>query len=1004
MIQDIYPLSPAQQGMLFHSLVDDASGVYVVQVGFTLVGSLAHSAFKSAWQKLIDRHDLLRTAFVWENVESPLQVVGKKASFKLAELPSETDLADWLSEDRKKGFQLTAAPLFRVATLPLGPNKTRVIWTYHHLVLDGWSLPLLFQEWLQHYTSAQPQLSPALPYKDYIRWLGQRDDKVAIDYWKRYLDGYITPISLPPAGDSGSHSVHFRLSTKSTEKLHQTAKRERVTLSTIVNGAWAILLSRYGDQDDVVFGLARSGRPPELERIERRVGMFINTMPLRIDVAAEDVFEWLRSINNQQQEQQPHEHISLTEVHQASQLPRNLPLFESVVVFENYPINESAIPDEIGVRLEDVQLEEQTNYPLSLFVVAGAALEGKLYFSQLGRDLVENIACDLAAILEEFASSGTGIRPSQLFPTPASCDSGEQFSVEELMPVHQSFAQKASASPDKTAAIFGDTELTYAELDARVDALAAKLPRGATIGILQKRSIEMVVSLLAVLKAGCHYVPLDPSHPAARRDYILKDANVDLLLDDSQTVDRAGAASKADASQLAYLIYTSGTTGNPKGVPITHENLANLVRAMADRIGFTKDNRLLALTTLAFDIAALEIFLPLVTGGTVVIADEAMTQDGEKIVAAIQRHRIDTVQGTPATWQLIHAAQKDFPALRILCGGEAIPHELANSLVNSGAIVWNVYGPTETTIWSGALQLTSELLTGAQVPVGGPLANTTFHLLDSRNRPVPHGVAGELCIGGAGLSPGYHGKPDLTKERFVHIHETDTLVYRTGDQVLARADGNFEFLGRTDYQIKLRGYRIELPEIEAALQTHPAVKEAVAVLQNEGNPEARIVAAIIGQAETSDLKQHLADRLPSYMLPAVIHQLKEFPLTPNRKIDRKAIAKLATESVSTGAPPSTDLEKSLAEIWRGLLQVDSVSIHDNFFEMGGHSLLILKAQNKLREKVGVDLPLADLFRHPTLASLAAHIGNTASDKPETNRSDALQAGRSRLAQRRRIKA
>ena len=1052
-IQDIYPLSPTQEGMLFHSLASPNSGVYVVQVSFLLRGSLDKPAFLVAWRQLIAHHSALRTAFAWENIKAPVQVVGKKAALNWSEpaTPAKDEEQDWLARDRHRGFQLNQAPLFRIATFSQGEKQTRIVWTYHHLILDGWSLPILFQDWLQHYATASKgteprQPSPQLPYKDYICWLRTQNKDAALNYWSRYLEHFqstrsitVAQVFKPPApepqtkANHPSISISFNLSKSTTEKLNDLARREHITLSTVINGAWAILLSRYTGQDDVIFGLARSGRPPELDQIERRVGMFINTLPLRVRVDTGNTFEWLRTLNRQQKEQQPHEHVSLTEVHQSSQFPRNLPLFETVVVFENYPINEQAPSKTLGLQLSDVKIEEQTNYPLSLFVTGGKRLAGRLYSSpaHYQQPTVRQITTTLEAILTKLAGLETGnLPPLDLFPLPAvhPSSSGEEKPVEALQLVPVTVGHWAAKRPKKAAVVFGETKLTYEQLNTRANALAAKLQPGKAIGILQNRSIEMVVSLLAVLKAGCYYVPLDPSHPPSRRESIIEDAGLDCLLVTEKTAELAKgfpilvvAGEEAhgtnetpespafDHTKLAYLIYTSGTTGKPKGVRINHGNLANLLHSMAERIAFTEDNRLLALTTVAFDIAALEIFLPLVTGGTVVIADETTTQDGERILAAIHRHQIDTLQGTPATWQLIHSAlgtENWDPTFRILCGGEALPYELAESLLKTGATVWNLYGPTETTIWSGALRLTQEHLADGRVPIGGPLANTSFHVLDSRHRLVPAGVAGELCIGGAGLSPGYHNLPELTDQRFVALQQPAHLVYRTGDQVRKRSDGNIEFIGRMDDQIKLRGYRIELGEIEAALENHPDVKEAVAAVQNGGSTEARLVAVVVFQPgvepNTHNLRQHLADRIPSYMIPSVFKSLNKLPLTPNRKVDRKAISQLVTSpSLRTGVPPTTGIEQSLARIWQDLLQVDSVSIHDNFFEMGGHSLLILKAQNQVQEQLNIEVALADFFRHPTLYSLAFHIGNhQANSESVQDRGSELRRGRNRLARRR----
>lgn len=1076
-IQDIYPLSPTQQGMLFHSLMERNSGVYVVQVGFTLRGPLDESKFIAAWQHLVQRHDVLRTAFVWEKLESPLQVVGKKVALPFETLDwqetfqtpikYEAKLSEWLAADRRRGFEPTAAPLMRVTLIQLAPELVRVVWTYHHLLLDGWSLPLLLREWVAAY-QAEGQTTPQrseLPYRDYIAWLQQQDNGAANKFWQEQLSGLQapTPLGIDHRNNTqtGVGTASAFLPTDLTQRLKEIARRERLTLSTLVQGAWAAVLARYSDQTEVVFGLARSGRPPTLPKFDQRVGMFINTLPMRIKLNDDqDVIAWLRTIQSQQQAQQPYEYATLTEIHAASDFPRNLPLFESVVVFENYPMNSEAELSNDSLLLEEVAVQEQTNYPLNLFAVAHEQLELRILYAEdrFQATAIVRLLGHLQSVLiklDLLSDDETKITVGQLFPILGQCLEyvGEYKKLDELQCVHTAIATQASARADKIAVICNDETLDYATLDRRANQLACYfhqqgLTPGSTVGILLHRSMDMIVTLLAVLKAGCKYVPLDPTHPSARLKYIIDDAQLNLIVCQTETLSLVDATTtlKLDLKETrdeitalddkpldisttltdtAYLIYTSGSTGQPKGVPITHASLANLLYSMAQRIDFGINNRLLAVTTLAFDIAALELLLPLSCGGCVVITDDDTTHDGEKILAAIGQFQIDTMQATPATWQLIAAKLPDLlqgqnnDRFTILCGGEAIDIELARQLLRSSAEVWNVYGPTETTIWSGALQLTETMLANQTVPIGGPLTNTSFCVLDSQDRPVPLGVAGELCIGGAGLSTGYHQRDELTQDNFFDstiASATHQRLYRTGDKVRGREDKLFDFLGRLDNQTKLRGYRIELGEIEAALQTHDAIEQAIVVVQHQGSPEARLLAVVRMSPEhqeistdfTVELRAALSERLPVYMLPAAYHPVDRYPLTPNGKVDRQALTQIKVQSKSSGGPPRTQLERELAEIWQSLLQINNIGIHDNFFDMGGHSLLIMKAQSQLREQLNVDLPLVEFFRHPTLSTLATHIlekqQTTAKNSlPAQDRSTKIQAGKARLQQRLRTR-
>ena len=1099
--------------MLFHSLLERESGVYVVQVSFRLAGLLDEDAFEQAWNHLIRRHDVLRTAFVWEHLETPLQVVGRQAALPFERLDlssasgswSNGDLSDFLTSDRQRGFDPAMAPLMRVTLLREDNTLHRVVWTYHHLILDGWSLPILMSEWGAAYQTAigstlPEQPTTSLKYKDYLAWLKSQDKRASLEYWQNYLRGFRGPTPLgvdqkPDLPQSQGQTLtapvaHLckHLSTETTERLKEMAKQERLTLSTLVQGAWAIVLSRYSDTDDVVFGVARSGRPPALPLFDQRVGMFINTLPIRAKLDDnQSVTAWLQSLQAMQQEQQSFEHASLTDVHEASEVPRNLPLMESVVVFENYPLGSMSPQAEQSLAIKDVEVQEQTNFPLSIFAVAREQLELRLLYatSRFHEKTIAQLSTHLVEVLEriaprqsELGEADQDILLRHLFPPQQthSAHTGESYCLDDLTCTPQQIAEQARQHPAKIAAIFGEQQIDYQTLETQANVFSEMLYEqgakpGQAIGTLLNRSLDILISILGIWKAGCHYVPLDPTHPQAKLSQVIEDAGLEMLIVQQQTselvdsglvvqlipvsgikrteqekteetenglisssISSVSSCSKKTAYQkadTAYLIYTSGTTGQPKGVPISHGNLANLIHSMAERTNFGSQRRLLAVTTLAFDIAALELLMPLCCGGTVVIAEEETARDGEQLLTALSRFQIDTIQATPATWHMCcSAGLKDYLLEReasqespftILCGGEAIEMNLAKELVETGAEVWNVYGPTETTIWSGALRLSAGHIAEECVPVGGPLANTSFHVLDSKLRAVPEGMIGELCIGGAGLSAGYYNNRELTRSRFVEINPSDAAllsessqtlrVYRTGDLVRARDDGTFDFLGRSDYQVKLRGYRIELGEIETALQSYPEVEQAVVVVQGEGTPAARLLAAVrfsktdttAGEELQSRLRSYLTDRLPTYMLPTIFCPLDSLPLTPNGKIDRQAILTILTrESAHTVKPahePRTLLEQKLAAIWQQLLKIDKVGLHDNFFEMGGHSLLLLKAQNQVREQLEVTVPLVDFFRYPTLHALANHLSSTTPKTTLASRVPALEAGKARMKQR-----
>ncbi|MCW5623207.1 MAG: amino acid adenylation domain-containing protein [Burkholderiales bacterium] len=1083
-IQDIYPLAPTQRGMLFHSLYEPASGVYVVQLGFTLRGELDAGAFEQAWQLLAQRHDVLRTAFAWDRLEAPVQVVGRSVRIPCESTDWRDRTADgqmqaldaWLQADRRRGFELAAAPLMRVHAFRLDADRHRIVCSYHHIVLDGWSLPLLLREWIPCYRAAlegrsAAVLPPAPRYRDYIVWLQQQDRAAALAHWRSELHDFTAPTPLGIDRGAGGAPPRLAVDTRRlpvdlTRELTAFARTHRVTTSTLIQGAWALVLGRYGDSTDIVYGLTRAGRPPALRDAHGTVGLFITTLPMRVRIdATRPVAAWLQILQQQQLRQLPHEHLPPVDVRATAPLPVGQPLFDSVVVFENYP-SQRADDDAATLRLEAVDVVEQTHYPISLFAVGGTQLELKILYDAERIDAapVPRLLEHLEHLLQRFCDHPAltlgeidTLPPAQMrrltiepnrtcYPAPAWTAPGR-------------IAERARRSPDAVAVTDARGSCDYAALDAAANRLAHHLMArgigpGSRVGLCVDRSRAMPMALVAILRAGAAYVPLDAGYPASRLRHMVDDAGIAALLVHAGTRDTLAGWNgeridldadapaiaacpardpgiPATADDPAYLIYTSGSSGVPKGVTITHGNLANLLQAMERRIGIDPADRWLAVTTLSFDIAALEILLPLVGGATLVLADDADVRDAGRLMERIDAHGITMLQATPATWRMLdQAGWTGRAGLTLLCGGEALDDALARRLLNFGRALWNVYGPTETTIWSAALRITPERLGRGTAPIGHPLDNTRFLVLDSMRRPVPCGVPGELCIGGLGLSPGYHGLPDLTAAKFIATPTAATddadasgtltaspRLYRTGDRVRWRDDGTLDFLGRYDHQTKLRGHRIELEEIEAVLKQHPEIAQAVAAVQGDDPADARLVAYVTlttgveadPAQRSARLRAHVASLVPPYMVPAAYHVLPALPLTPNGKIDRRALRPLVLAPSAAGAVPTTPLEHTLLSIWRDTLKNDAVGLHDHFFEVGGHSLLVVNVQSRLRHTLQLDVSLVDLFRHPTVASLATHLEQRRAsvvdtDAPAAQRTTQLAAGRQRLQQRREQQA
>jgi natural product biosynthesis luciferase-like monooxygenase protein/non-ribosomal peptide synthase protein (TIGR01720 family) len=1416
-IEDVYPLSAMQEGILFHSLYAPGGGEYVEQYCFRLGAELDLGVLERAWGVVVERHAVLRSRILWEGVERPLQVVERRV-----EVPVEhrvwaeegagaaQRLEEFLAEDRRRGFALSEAPLLRLTVLTAPDGARRLVWTFHHVLLDGWSLPVVLGELRASYEALargeHPELPATRPYRDHIAWLQRRDGAASEGWWRQALAGLEGPTRLladrgPQAGD-GPREVRAetrRLSEQTTARLQELCRRRRLTLSTVVQGAWGLLLSRYTGSPEVVFGVTVSGRPAELAGVESMVGLCINTVPVRVRVDAERALgSWLGELQAAQLELRAHEHTPLVEVQGWSGLAPGTPLFDTLLVYENYPVGEGS-----WAELELTRVVDQTNYPLTLVVEPGRALSLTAYHDtqNIERERVERLLGHLERLLAGMAASPEARLGELELLTEEERQrvlvewnaTASEFPRDRT--VHELVEEQVERTPEATAVVFGGRSLTYAELNAQANRLAHHL-RGlgvgpeVLVGVCLERGLEMVVGLLAVLKAGGAYVPLDPTYPRRRIAFMLEDSRASVLLTAHQIatdltsrdiqlvrpdLDTAAIATEGSgpissgvtADHAAYVIYTSGSTGTPKGVVVTHRNVVNFFSAMDDRLDHEQPGVWLAATSISFDISVLELFWTLARGFTVVlhgdvegeksahgrtsmptqrhlqfslfyfasgeggsptdryrlllegarfgdergfcaiwtperhfhtfgglypnpslmgaalatttkrigiragscvaplhsairIAEEWSVVDnlsggrvgisfasgwhpddfvlapdsfpnrrevmvrqidmvrrlwrgesvwmrngsGKRVEVRILPHPVQselpvwiTAAGSPDTfriagengcnllthllgqsmdelaerirvyreaWQgagngpgsghvtlmlhsfvghsddevreqvrtpmkhylrssagLIQRAARAFPALQgatpeepggftldelsademnavldfsferyfersgllgsrekclgiaeeviglgvdevaclidfvdatdlvlehlpmldevreqigrrsihpieqgapthpiirlieehgvthlqctpsmasvllaspraedalaslrqLLVGGEAFPATLAQELRRAvtGSIV-NMYGPTETTIWSSTFELDEPGVSSTDtVPIGRPIGNTRLYILDARLQPVPLGVVGELFIGGDGVARGYLGRPEVDAERFIPDRfsgRRGDRLYRTGDLARHRDDGNVEYVGRMDSQVKLRGHRIELGEIERVVSAHPAVRDSTVVLRDGGTEHERLVAYVVSRAgsrvSAPELRSHLEDRLPRYMLPAAFVVLEALPLTPNGKVDRAALPapERATEPEVVYVGPRTPTEEVLATAWADVLGLDRVGVEDNFFDLGGHSLVATRVVSRIRSALGIDVPLRALFEAPTVAALA----------------------------------
>ncbi len=1031
-VEDLYPLTAMQQGMLFHSLYAPRAGEYFEQASTTLEGALDRETFRRAWQRVVDRHPILRTAFLWEGPQGPLQLVRPAVTVPWQEqdwrrmAPDELcrRLDEDLRADRNRGFDLAAAPLMRLKLIATGETSHRLIWSFHHLLLDGWSVALVLAEVFDGYRvllrGEEPVSPPRRPYRDYVAWLEGRDPSRTEAFWRGFLDGFsdVTTLAGGDLSASSSPSEDYRYQQQQWpaegEALQGFAATHGLTLNTLIQGAWGLLLARYTAQQDVLFGITVSGRTSGLPDIESMVGLFINTLPLRARVAPDtELLPWLDELQVRQAELREYEHTPLTQVRQWSELPAGQPLFDHILVFENYPVSASLSSHSGPFRVRDVRVIERTNYPLTVMVVPAAGLNVQLSYDRSHFDtttilrLMEHFRRLLRGMVEE-----PGRRPAELALLGAA--ERHQLLAEwngtaatgpwvEILP--RLLVARAVEDPDRVAVIAGGDHVTRGELEERTSRLAGHLRRlgvgrrvGADetcVGVCLDQPLPQLVAVLAVLRAGGSYLPLDPAYPRQRLAFMAEDAGARLVVTDDPVAGRlpelftraqpvlldAQAAAIAAAEpapvpaiageQLAYTIYTSGSTGKPKGVGISHRALLNFLGSMAAEPGLAANDVLLAVTSLSFDIAGLELYLPLLIGARLVLAERDEAVDGRRLRELIAREGVTVVQGTPATWRLLIAAGWREP-LKVWCGGEALPRDLAAALRRRCGEVWNLYGPTETTVWSSVCRIDDP----AAITVGRPIANTSIVLLDRGGRPVPIGVAGELMIGGAGLARGYLNRPRLTAESFFPDPAgCGERLYRTGDLARRLADGRIDCLGRRDHQVKLHGLRIELGEIEAALNDRPEVRESVVLLSGD-----QLVAFLVVDEETPapvELRRRLASTLPAYMVPAAFVVLDELPLLPNGKVDRRRLAAREPGPEIGGRavfePPLGAVEELLAGIWSEVFSRSEIGRHDDFFALGGHSLLGTQVVSRIREAFRVDLALARFFEMPTIAELAPAI-------------------------------
>ncbi|MEK6278979.1 MAG: amino acid adenylation domain-containing protein [Acidobacteriota bacterium] len=1035
-IVDKYPLSPIQQGILFHSLYSPESGVYMVQTHCVLQPSPDVSAFERAWNEVVRRHDIFRTAFEWKEVDDAVQVLYDQADISLTQLDwrgqstakQRERLQEYLMTERMRGFDFSVPPLMRLALIKLDDESSQFIWTVHHLLIDTWSEVLLFAEASSFYHAFSQgrtaQTEPAPSYRDYVKWFQQQDLSEADAFWRQLLQGFEAPTPLGTARTSRSEtgetyeSQEISLSIETTIALQALARKHEVTLNTLTQGAWALLLSRYSGESDVVFGMTVSGRPFSLAGAEFIIGPFLNTLPLRVQLRPDVTLPaWLRELQARSTDLRQFEYSPLVRVQGLSQVQGGVPLFESIYVFQSAPVNPLQKEKESTngrLAIRDVQTVQNSNYPLCVIVSPARQLSLEIIYdvSVFDDGAIARRLEHLRNLLESMTLRPTG----RLFDLPLLSATERRELLHDWNKTERSlatgsvgelFREQAERTPDALAVADNEQQLTYGELEWRANQLAHHLIDVGVcaedrVGILLERSAVMVVALLGVLKAGGCYVPLDPQYPQERLAFMSADAGLKVLLTtrplaeslhleesgmrlllvdewewdgDSELETGNDPGVEVNEHQLAYLIYTSGSTGQPKGVAIEHASATTFIHWAGEIFDQQALGGVLFSTSICFDLSIFELFVTLSHGGQIILADNALQlpelQDGAEVTL------INTVPSAMAALVRTRAVPDSVRVVNL--AGEPLSEELVAEIYATTQVekVYNLYGPTEDTTYSTYTLVSS----GEWVTIGRPVANTRVYVLDEHWQPVPVGVVGELYLGGSGLARGYWRRPELTAEKFIPDSlsgEKGKRLYRTGDKVRYLANGKLEFLGRADHQMKLRGYRIELGEIESVLRRNDQVREAIVVVQEPAGGEKQLVAYVVADdsVKVSGLRKWLKERLPEYMIPAALVLMQELPLTPNGKVDRRALIKTNLHEVGPAESfiaPRNQTEMILAAIWAEVLHCKNVGANANFFDLGGHSLLAMRLASKLRESFKIDLSLRTIFAAATLTEMAREV-------------------------------
>ncbi|MFB9431804.1 amino acid adenylation domain-containing protein [Streptoalloteichus tenebrarius] len=1056
-LDDVLPLTPLQEGLLFHSLLrdDETPDVYAVQVVFTLHGPVDGARLRAAGQALVDRHPTLRACYPQTADGQPVQVITRSAALPwraedlsgLDESTQDEETRRIAREDFTRRFDLARPPLLRMTLVRLGDDRHRLVLTNHHILLDGWSMPVLTHELFALYADRGGRLPRAVPFRDYLVWRARQDDATAEAAWRDALSEVDEPTLVAPPdsllGEDGGAAprperLDVELPSDLVSALTERARRDGVTVNTVVQGAWGLLLGQVTGRDTVVFGAMVSGRPPEIPGVETMVGQLSNTLPVPVTTRPDDS---LAAVMTRLQEQQtrlmPYQHTALTSLHR---MLGQTELFDTLLVFENYPLSAGEGRELApGLRLGSVDVSDATHYPLTLVVIPGDGLRlGLGYRPDLfRRDEAERLAEALGRILRTYADAPETLvaRLDTLSESQRRRVLVEWNDTDSGLPpatLPELWEQQVARTPDAIAVVFeeggdgdpsyqdsdaparedGVVSLSYAELNAAANQLARLLvARGVGperfVGVMVPRSVEMVLALLAVQKAGGVYLPLDPDYPADRLAHMLAETEpvcvlttrsvqegaaggvapdvARVVLDDLVTLDELVHHQDTDLTETdlptpltihnaSYVIYTSGSTGKPKGVVVAHTGISKLLATQTTRFGVDADTRALHFASPSFDAAFWQTLIPLLSGGTLVICPSEARVPGEPLAEYVRRHRVNFL-GLPPSLLALFPADSDLPEdVTLVAGAEKVSPEVVRRWAR-GRRFFNAYGPTEatvnTTLWEHDGRADADV-----VPIGRPDPDTRTYVLDRFLRPVPVGVVGELYVAGPGVARGYLGRPGLTAERFVAdpFGAAGDRMYRTGDLVRWLPDGELEYVGRADHQVKVRGFRIELGEVEAALAARPGVRHVVVVVREDQPGVRKLVGYVVAEPgarlDGGEVRAAVAGTLPDYMVPSAVVVLDALPVLPNGKVDQRSLPAPDFGALSSGRAPTTPVEHALCEVFAEVLGLPSVGVDDSFFDLGGDSIVAIQLIARAR-KAGLVVSAREVFERRTVAALAA---------------------------------